>query len=700
MRCEFASRARLTGLTLTVVLIAAIQACASAPTAAPNGTPPVASGTPPASAPASTADRTLRFSVVTMDHVAGGSVVTIHARGSRDTTFEFNDRGRGPNQDTHYEVASDGTLARIDIKGVDYFKQPVDEHLRTEGGRRRWNNDSEHGDAPSSDSALYVPLAGPPDIFALSARALLAAPSHELPLLPAGRARIEQRSDEVIAVAGKSMHIVRYEIDGFDFEPNPIWLDDEGELFAIANAWTSVVREGWEPTLPKLVAVQRDAAAARLGALAKKLAHVPPDAGLAIVHARLFDVETKRVVPDATLVIKGDRIVSAGPSATTRVPLGAETIDAHGKTAIPGLWDMHSHVSPLDGVLDVANGVTGARDLGNDMDETLRTKRAWATGAEIGPRLVLAGFIDGRGPFQAPTKVFADTEAEGIAAIDRYASNGYEQIKLYSSLPTSLVVPLAAHAHAKGLRVSGHVPTGMNAEQAVLAGYDEIQHANFLFLNFLATKDDDTRTPLRFTRVAEKGAALDLASPPVKRFIALLASRKTVVDPTLGVFEEMFVARRGVVAPGMAAIADRLPPQVRRGFLTGGLPVPDGMDGTYRASFAQLEKLVKALYDAGVPIVAGTDGMAGFALHRELEIYVHAGIPAPDVIVMATLGAARVMRHDKEWGSLSPGKYADVVLVDGQPDVRIEDVRRAATVIRGGVVYACADLLRALSVQP
>jgi imidazolonepropionase-like amidohydrolase len=452
--------------------------------------------------------------------------------------------------------------------------------------------------------------------------------------------------------------------------------------------------------LPKLNDVQREASVSRYATLAKKLAHVPPAAGLAIVHARLFDSEKKRVVPDATIVVRGDRIVAAGPAATTKVPAGVETIDAAGKTALPGLWDMHSHLQRIDGLLDVANGVTGARDLANDMDELKSVRDAWSAGTEIGPRVVMAGFIDGRGPFQGPSKVFADTVDEGKQDIDTYASHGYEQIKLYSSLKPELVAPLAAYAHSKGLRVSGHIPAHMFASEAVEAGYDEIQHANFLMLQLLSSRDDDTRTPLRFTLVAQKGAALDLASADVRKFVALLAKHKTVIDPTLVTFEPMFLGRPGQMAPTFAAVADRFPVQVRRGLLQGSMPVPEGMDATYRTSYETMKKLVKAMWDAGVRVVAGTDDLAGFSLHRELELYVDAGIPAPEVLSLATIGAARVMKHDKEWGSIAPGKYADVVLVDGKPDEHISDVRRPVTVVKGGTVYTSADLLAAIGVRP
>lgn len=683
----------------------ALAACAGSPAPAPPVAPPTGPGSPSpvASAAAPTAPvgcRTVRFVVDQMGHVSGESVVTIHPDGSRDATWSFNDRGRGPDQQTHWETAPDGTLSRVDITGVDYLKQPVDEHLRIDGGRIVWSNHAEHGDAPAGGHAYYVPMEGAPDLTGTFVRALLAAPGGQLALLPGGSAHVTPAGDLTVQAEGKSMHVVRYEIDGLAFEPFSVWLDDDRELFASADPWFSVVRDGWQSVVPKLVDVQRDASVARYALLAKKLAHVPPAAGLAIVHARLFDVEKKRVVPDATIVMRGDRIVAVGPSATTKVPAGAETIDAGGKTAIPGLWDMHAHLQRLDGLLDVGNGVTTARDLGNDMDELLGMKQAWDAGTEIGPRVVLAGLIDGRGPYQGPSKVFADSVDEGKADIDTYKAHGYEQIKLYSSLKPELVAPLAAYAHSKGMRVSGHVPAHMFASEAIDAGYDEIQHANFLMLQFVSQRDDDTRTPLRFTLVAQKGASLDLASPEVRKFVALLAKHKTVIDPTLATFEPMFLARAGQLGPTFAAVADRFPVQVRRGLYTGGLPVPEGMDATYRASYETMKKLVKKLWDAGVRVVAGTDDLAGFTLQRELELDADAGIPPADVLALATIGAARVMHHDNDSGSIAPGKYADVVLVDGKPDEHISDVRRPVTVVKGGTVYACADVLAAIGVRP
>jgi imidazolonepropionase-like amidohydrolase len=221
-----------------------------------------------------------------------------------------------------------------------------------------------------------------------------------------------------------------------------------------------------------------------------------------------------------------------------------------------------------------------------------------------------------------------------------------------------------------------------------------------LFLNFWPDEVPDTRTPARFTEVAKRAAELDLASPEVRSFIALLKEKQVVVDPTVNVFEGMFLARPGEPDPGSREILHRLPPQVQRRFLGGGLPVPEGMDGRYRESFQALLAMIKALYDAGVPLVAGTDALAGFSLHRELELYVQAGIPAPRVLQIATLGAARVVGRQGELGTIEAGKLADLVLVDGDPAADVRQIRNVELTVKGGVLYRSAELYRQIGVTP
>jgi imidazolonepropionase-like amidohydrolase len=311
-----------------------------------------------------------------------------------------------------------------------------------------------------------------------------------------------------------------------------------------------------------------------------------------------------------------------------------------------------------------------------------------------------AGFIDGPGPFQAPTGLYVSTEEEAQAAVKRYADLGYIQIKLYSSLKPELVRGIAKTAHERGLRVSGHVPNGMIASQFVEAGADELQHINFIFLNFLASQVKDTRTPERFTAVGANAAKLDLDSKPVKDFIELLQKHHTTVDVTLATFEGMFTARPRSVSPDYAPVLHRLPAQVQRGAYTGGLPATGTNDQLYKDSYQAMLRMTKRIYDAGIPLLAGTDALAGIMLHRELELEVQAGIPPAKALQIATWNAAKLLKQEKDLGSIAPGKLADLVLVEGDPSKKIGDLRRCRLVLKNGTHYESAAVYAAVSIKP
>jgi cytosine/adenosine deaminase-related metal-dependent hydrolase len=654
---------------LLALLFATFAACAH------QTQPPVTSL---ASTPPTSASQTRVF--IMGGHRAGTETVLVDGN-TRTVDFEFNDRGRGPK--THSVLTTDAhsITSSLRTNGNDYFKVQVEETF----ANGAWSNGAENGSAaPAGGPSFFVSMYGPPEETAVLARALLAAPEHRLALLPAGEASIRIVGELTASAEGRTQHITCYEISGLGFTPSPVWLDDRNELFASASSWSSVIADGWDSVIPQLLKAQdawRDEAVARTAA---RLAHAPEGGGIVITNARLFDPVTMQTTPGTTIVIRGNRIEAVGPNVVSLDKL--EHIDAAGRSVIPGLWDMHTHNSADDGMLDIANGITSVRDLANDTDFLLDLRKKIDSGAAIGPRIIMAGIIDGPGKYAGPTKVLVDTEDEARAAVDNYAKLGYEQIKIYSSVRPALVPFIARLAHEHGMRVSGHVPAFMRAEDAVRAGYDEIQHVNFLFLNFWPDIQD-TRTPVRFTAVADRAATLDLNSAEVKAFIDLLRGHKTVIDPTVSIFEGMFVSRKGTMSPSYAMIADRLPPQVRRGFLTGGLPIPEGKDQRFRDSFRNVLAMVKLLCDSHIPIVAGTDAMAGFSLHRELELYVEAGIPPAEVLRIATLGAARVMKHDDELGTIAPGKLADLDIIDGDPTTNISDLRKVVTVIKDGKVY-------------
>ena len=648
-------------------------------------------------APAAQAE--LKYTVLLMGNRAGSAATAAPSKDERVYTFEFNDRGRGPKLASRVRLGAGSLPVSIATRGNDYFKGPVDDHFEAAAGRAAWKNTGEQGESHPPGPSFFVSFNAAPQELALLADALLASPGHRLPLLPDGEAVLSPLGEAAVKAGGREQTVRGYAISGLDFTPTPVWLDADGELFAAISPWLSVIREGWESAGEELQKAQDAEAGKRAEELARTLGRRPAGA-LVFRHARLFDSRAASVRPGMTIVVRGELIESVGPDGRIPVPAGAEVIDAAGKTLLPGLWDMHVHLGDNDGILHLAAGVTTVRDLANDTDRLLALRRRFDEGTVLGPRVLMAGFLDGRGPYAGPTKVFADSVEEAKSAIDNYAKLGYVQIKIYSSIHPELVAPIARMAHEHGLRVSGHVPAFMTAEQFVRDGADEIQHINFLFLNFLFDTVKDTRTPARFTAVAEHAAGLDLGSPRVKDFLRLLRERGTVVDPTVSVFEGLFTDRPGQISNAYAAIADRLPPQIRRGFLAGGLPVPEGMDQRYRDSFEALLKMVGLLEQSGIPIVAGTDGLAGFTLHRELELYARAGIPAPRVLQIATLGAARVMKRDAELGSVEPGKLADLVLVDGDPASNISDIRRVETVVKGGLIYRAADLDRAVGVRP
>ena len=645
---------------------------------------------------ASQAADTARYTVVIGGREAGAAKTWTSPDGERHSTYEFNDRGRGPSLHTRMRLGPDGTPVSLETSGVDYYKAAVSERFSVQGGRARWTNPAENGERALDAPALYLPLYSA-DPAATLVRALLRA-GGSLPLLPEGRATVERGVDLPVSAGGRTLTVTEYRIGGLGFEPATVWMTPDTAFFAAGAEWNATVRQGWEAALPTLFAEQTRAENERAARLARTLPRRPSGA-LAFRDVAVFDAEAKTVRAGQTVVVTGNRVTAAGPSASTAIPAGAEVVDGRGKTLLPGLWDMHAHVGPLDGLLNLAAGVTSARDLGNDTATVLRLRRAWDAGEAIGPRLVLAGFIDGPGQYTGPIGPKVSTPDEARRVVDDYARLGFEQIKVYSSLDPKLLPVIVEAAHAKGLRVSGHIPWPLRAEAGVRQGMDELQHANFLLLNFLGDTVD-TRTPARFQVPARLGAGIDLDSEPVRAFIALLKERDVVVDPTLATFESMLASRRGTPSPTYAAVAGRLPASVRRDFSSGGLPAPEGMEETFRASHRKMMEITAALHRAGVRLVPGTDALPGFALHRELELWVEAGIPAADALHAATLGSARITRRDDRLGTVSPGKLADLVLVEGDPVADISALRRARLVVKDGVVFDPAALYAEVGVAP
>ena len=660
------------------------------------------SSAPPAApaSPSTAAARTSRCEVIMQTRKSGASVTTHRGDGSIEFDFQYVENGRGPKMTARAVLADDGTLRSYSAQGTQARGLRIDETFTVDSGRARWKSTEESGEAALTEPAFYVPMAAPPELTGLLFTAL-SRHGGELRLLPGGVARLErEREVTVKSAAGEEKKLVAWAITGLDLLPVRVFAEPDGTYFGVVDEWFSCLPEGWAPAIAPLLAVQNSLQVERDRAVATRLAKHPPAAGVAIVHGRVLDMEKQRWLPDHTVVVRDGRITALGPSARTRPPAGAEVVDAAGRSVLPGLWNMHTHSHASDGPLAIAAGITTVRDLGNDPDRLDEYKKAWDEGTAIGPHLLRSGFIEGRGENAASSAITAENESEARAAVEAYAARGYEGIKIYNSVKPELVPLLARLAHEKGMRVSGHVPAFMNAEAVVRSGYDELQHMNMVFLNFVADEKTDTRTHLRVTLVAAKAGELDLDSPRVERFVQLLLERKTVLDPTMYVWELLFVSRPGEVLPGLRELVSRLPVQTQRSYLMGGLPVPAGQEEAFQRSYRALLAMLKKLHDAGVPIVAGTDAPAGLAMQRELEIYAEAGLSPAEVLYTATLGPARVMKRERTSGSIAVGKDADLILVDGDPLADIRALRKVTHTMRGGVIYSTAQVYESLGIRP
>jgi imidazolonepropionase-like amidohydrolase len=593
---------------------------------------------------------------------------------------------------------------KINSEGKDSDGNPVKDELTMLNGNATWKNSVEEGQKTLNADGYYLTfpvveqqMSGFPGEIGLLARALLATPTQKLSLIPYGSASISKIQELIVRNGDANQTIVEYEIRGLDFSPVPVWLDQSTQLFAVTGSeWVATIREGWEDSLPAIRKVQRKAANAEAAALTAHLTH-HPRGPILFRHVALFDADTAVVQANMAVLVEGDRIRSVRPEILSTVPVNAEVIDARGLTMLPGLWDMHTHLAENDGLLHLSSGVTSVRDLGNTLDMGLTLRRDFEQGTRVGPRVFLAGLIDGRGPFQAPTEVFVDDEQEARAAVEWFSRLGYVHVKIYGQIKPELVSVIARAAHEHGMRVGGHVPANMTAASAVLAGFDEINHTNYLFLNFMPDVTQ-IQTPLRYLAPAERAGHFDFNSPDVKVFFDLLRERHTVIDPTLNTYETRYTARKGFVDPTLAPVIDEMPFKRRRGAIVGGLPAPPGIDERYRASFQAFLNMIGEIHKAGIATVVGSDGLAGFGYARELELQVRAGVPAADLLRIATIKSAEIMGQDANLGSIVPGKLADLILVEGNPAENISDIRKVRTVMKDGSVFSVRDIRAVLNV--
>ena len=638
------------------------------------------------------------FNIYNKEDTAGK--VTVEQNGNVvKSNLELGWNNRRVNIDETIVLGEDGYVISQEVSGTSAFGAPIKESFSMSDGKAEWKSLNEQGNASAEQSKFYIPSDSTGVSSNYLVKALLEDDDNRIDLLPSGTASLIEL-DSVTLTKGEEQKTVRLiGVVGLGFTPDFSWYDEDNNFFASdSGGWFGVIADGWgRDNLEKLQKVQKEADNQYLEDLSKKLTHVS-EKPILVTNANYVDVEAGKLIEGKSILVVDGKIDKIVDADAIKASDDYTVVDAQGKTLIPGLWDMHGHLSKSDGLLNIPAGVTNVRDMGNTHDNIVAVERLAEDAEIIGGDVYRAGFMDRESPYAMKMGQTVDSLEDAKSGVDWYAERGYIQIKTYSSMEPEWVKPLAEHVHSKGLRLSGHIPAFMTAEEAVDAGFDEIQHINMIFLNFLG-KNIDTRKRLRFSIVGEKAHELDLDSKEVNDFVAKLAEKGIEVDPTVSTFNSLF-RKGGVIDPEIEPVYEHLPINVSRGYVRPVMDITPELRDDYDKSIQAMSAMVKKLHENGVPIVPGTDAIAGFTLHRELEIYADAGISNADVLKLATIGSAEVVGNAENVGSISEGKQADLVFVDGNPLEDIGELRQIALVIKEQRIYKPNKIYEAIGVKP
>ncbi|HEY7515209.1 MAG TPA: amidohydrolase family protein, partial [Vicinamibacteria bacterium] len=400
-------------------------------------------------------------------------------------------------------------------------------------------------------------------------------------------------------------------------------------------------------------------------------------APLVIQNVTVVDVETGKLRPGTTVVVEGDRIARLGPVASLATPAGALVVEGKGRYLIPGLWDMHVHLEFGDwfpGGRDIslplllANGVTGVRDMGGELETLQQWRKEIAAGSLAGPRLVLSGpMLDGPKPV-FPSSLAVSTPDDGRRAVRDLKARGADFVKLQSLIPRDAVFAIADEARKVGLPFAGHVPQAVRASEASEAGQKSFEHLIGIFEGSSPKEEEFLK--------GEKTPGRLLASFDEKRaaaLVALLARNRTWQCPTLAwerggnLLDERDLARD--------PLAKYAPASWKEGtwkrFTNLILNEWTVDDLATRRRFVEKElAVVRAMHRAGIPFLAGTDTAAGvyifpgFSLHDELSNFVSAGFTPLEALQTATLRPAQFLALEDRLGRVEAGMLADLVLLD------------------------------------
>lgn len=428
-----------------------------------------------------------------------------------------------------------------------------------------------------------------------------------------------------------------------------------------------------------------------------------------ITHATVLNPGTSSVQRNRTVVITGARITSVSDKEKFQLPKNARVIDATGQYLIPGLWDMHVHSAFGDWFpggrdiilpLFIANGVTGVRDMGGDVPVLMEWRKEIASGEIVGPRMVISGpMLDAylpNGKLRFPSSIAVSTPATAVAAVDSLKAQGVDFIKVQSVISHDAYLAAAAEAHKQGLPIVGHVPDKVRIQEVVEAGQKSIEHLMGIFEG-CSTEED------KFIK-GEGNLKLLLTTQDQQRcdsLIRLLAQNQTWQVPTLawqrgGTFLDQRDLKHDPLDKYVPAywrdvtwrrFTDEMMPDLLRD--------PLALRQEY---FAHNLQMVGAMHRAGVPFMAGPDTapgvyiVPGFSLHDELANFVEAGFTPMEALQTATSNPAKFLGMEASFGSVEPGKVADLVLLSANPLEDIRNTRKISIVVADGQIFDRAAL--------
>jgi imidazolonepropionase-like amidohydrolase len=522
----------------------------------------------------------------------------------------------------------------------------------------------------------------------------------KIPTYPSGEVQIADRGAETFNIDGKPVKLERYSIRGLVWGLETVWMDQQQNLAALVTRDAEfdhfeAIGPNYESALKDFVSSAAKDEMAELLDLSRQLPGRKTGT-LAFTGATLIDGTGNAPIPNATVISSDGKILGAGASDKVKIPADATRVDVAGKYIIPGLWDMHAHYEQVEwGPIYLAAGVTTVRDVGNELEFITAVRNKVNGGQGLGPHMLNAGIVDGDGRF-ATGVTRVNTPEDAVKWVKTYHDDGFEQMKLYSSVKSEEVRAICADAHKAGMTVTGHIPEGMTIYDGVDDGMDQVNHIQYV-VRALYPKDFDPRklSPAEREKVTN---SLSVDSPAGKEVISFLKRHRTVLDDTTALFELIFHPAGEPISkfePGVEKVA----PELRAQF--------DGM-GASPERAEEMGKLwhlymdtLAALHKGGVTLVAGTDqGVPGYSVYREMELYVQAGFTPMEALQAATIVPARVMKVEKSSGTVEVGKRADFDILDANPLENIHNIRTVRQVVANGILYQSAPLWESVGFKP